>query len=130
MDVVKILPLAATAAIALTTTMIAPRLVPQAAGNVWIKYGVQAAVAVGGGMAIRATRMLNNQHAAVWTVTGFAVIVGDLLNTYVLPRLGIGVGDYTVEDYAVVHGDDEISAFPGDVGAFPFTSNEYETQSY
>jgi len=59
------------------------------------------------------------------------VIVGDLLKTYVLPRLGLTVADYQVEDYTVIHGNDEISAFPGDLNAFPMTDQEYAVaQSY
>ncbi len=129
LDVMRILPLATTASVSLISTMVIPSFVPQAATNVWVKYGVQAGVAIGGGMVVRNIRALGPAHAAVWTVTGFAVIVGDLLKTYLLPQLGLTVGDYVVSDYTTISDQEEIGAFPGEVGAFPFTNQEY-AQAY
>lgn len=87
------LPFVANAAVASIATVAAPRML--GFNTPLKKYGVQAAIAVGGGFLVKS--VLGKTHGFVFGITSLAVIAGDLLNTYVLSHLGVssmmGLGD-------------------------------------
>jgi hypothetical protein len=91
-----IIPLALTGGLSVIATGMAPNFVP--VQSQWARYGVQAAVGVGGGIVLN--KAVRGQHGTIWAVSSFAVIAVDLIQKHVLTRLGL--------------------AGYGDVGAFPY----------
>ena len=88
------------------------------------RYGVQAAVAVGGGFLLN--KFLGRTNAMVWTIVSGVTILEELLNQYVFGRAvsittpsgASGLG-YEVEDSGA-------GAFvEGGMGAFPYAGEGY-----
>ena len=77
------------------------------------RYGVQAAVAVGGGLLLN--RFVGKTNAMVWTIVSGVTILEDILNRYVFGAAGAvaGLGYYEPE---------QVGAFPEEpgVGAYPY----------
>lgn len=85
------------------------------------KYGVQAAVAIGGGILLR--KPLGATNATIWTVVSGVVILTDILNQYVFKTALSYVGDagaigYNYPDQVDYSGtgafvnEDSMGAFP------------------
>ena len=127
----SVLPLAITGGASIIATNITPGLV--GVTSPWMRYGVQAATAFGGGWAVG--KFIGKQHGVVWAVTGTAVIVADLLQKYVLrgilPGLsGFGEDEYDMgafpyqETMGAFPGESTIGAYPTyDVGAYPYETS-------
>ncbi len=83
------------------------------------RYGVQAAVAVGGGLVLN--KFIGRTNAIIWTVVSGVTIVESLLNEFVFQRAiatTAGLGAYETEP-------ESVGAFPdGGMGAYPFGEQE------
>jgi len=84
------------------------------------RFGVKAAVAVGGGLVLN--RFVGKTNATIWTVVGLVTLAEDILNTYVFQQAvaTAGLGAYTPEM-------GEVGAFPSSaegMGAYPFGGAE------
>jgi len=117
-DFVAMLPLITTGALSATATVSVPAFLPFTMQGPFFKFGAQAATVIGGGMLVG--MVLDRRHATVWTLTGGAVILADLLREWVFKPMGL-LSDYDVTDYEVSQdGNEEVEAFPGEeVSAFP-----------
>jgi hypothetical protein len=118
----KVLPLAITGGASIIATNLTPGLV--GVTSPWTRYGVQAATALAGGWAVG--RFVGREHGVVWTVTGAAVIVADLLQKYVLRGILPGLSGFG-EEYeldAFPYQAEAVSAFPEEstagFGAYPY----------
>jgi len=123
-------PLAITGGLSAVTGAVVPGML--GVTNPWAKYGVQTAVAVGGGMVVE--NFVDKRHGQAWMIVGVAMVGYQLLKEFVLqpyfPQFAVGLGDYQ-EYYPnsnAAEGDDvsqQIGAFPQSVGAFPSSMNDY-----
>ncbi len=114
-DLMKNMPYVFTGALSATAQAVVPPMMPATFQTPLMRFGVQAAVAVGGGMLVN-QMVRDKTHGTVWMITGGAIILADVIKTYVLPMIP-GLSDYTVSDYEVSgEGEAEmLEAFPTDV---------------
>jgi hypothetical protein len=120
-------PLAITGGLSAIVGAIVPGMV--GVSNSWMKYGVQTAVAIGGGIVVE--RVVDKRHGQAWMIVGVAMVGYQLLKDFViqpyLPQFAVGLGGY--EDYyptsAYSERDDvsqQVGAFPNAMSAFPSMS--------
>ena len=136
MDIMKNVPYIMTGALAATATIAVPAMTGLGMTPM-TKYGVQAAVALGGGMLVE--QIAGRGHGSVWAITSGAVILADVLREYVFVPMGLlsdydvnsldqynneGEGPYEEEEPEVM----EMSAFPGEMGAFPGELSDYHNE--
>jgi len=117
MNVREWAPLAITGGLSAITGAIVPGML--GVYNPWAKYGVQTAVAIGGGLVVE--RVVDRRHGQAWMIVGVAMVGYQLLKEFVLqpyfPQFAVGLGQY--EDYypnSAYAAADEVSQ---QVGAFP-----------
>lgn len=125
LDIMGNLPYIATGAVSAIAVTAVPALTGMSARGPIFKYGTQVATAIGGGIVVG--QFVGRSHGAVWALVGSAVIVADVVKTYLLGSLGLsgllGVddynleafpetayGDYRLEDYG--QNEEEFEAFP------------------
>lgn len=123
LDIMGNLPYIATGAISAIAVVAVPSLTGMGVKGPIYKYGTQVATAIGGGIVVG--KFVGKSHGAVWALVGSAVIVADIVKTYLLSSLGLsdalglndynleafpaaGMQDYNLEDY----GEGELEAFP------------------
>lgn len=129
----KTIPIAITGGAAIIASSIVPNLVRVT--SPWMRRGVQAATAIAGGAVV--SKAINKDHGLAWTISGAAVIMADLLQTFVVGRFmpgltagpvsGFGAlseGYYENEEYgmgAFPVGMGGMSAYPEEsVSAYPY----------
>lgn len=98
-NVTKMLPLFLTGGLSAIATTMAPNTLGMVTPAT--RYGSQAAVGLIGGIIIN--NAVGKEHGTVWFVTSGAVIVSDMLQKYVLPRVlpGGAMSAFPYEDTAV-----------------------------
>lgn len=122
-------PLAITGGLSAITGAVVPGML--GVYNPWAKYGVQTAVAIGGGIVVE--RAVGKEHGQAWMIVGVAMVGYQLLKEFVLqpyfPQFAVGLGYY--EDYypTSAYGDarevsQQVGAFPNQMSAFP-SMNDY-----
>ena len=109
----KTLPIAITGGAAIIASSIVPNLVR--VSSPWMRRGVQAATALAGGAVV--SKAINKDHGLAWTIAGAAVIMADILQTYVVGRFMPGLTS-TAGFGALSEGDYYENAEYG-MGAFP-----------
>jgi len=123
-------PLAITGGLSAITGAVVPGML--GVYNPWMKYGVQTAVAIGGGMVVE--KVAGREHGQAWMIVGVAMVGYSLLKEFVIqpyfPQFAVGLGNY--EDYYPVGAYDnadnvsqQVGAFPSQMGAFPSSMNDY-----
>ena len=122
MDLMNNLPLIATGALSAIATVSVPALTGIGVGNPMVKYGVQLATALGGGWVVG--RFIGRNHGTVWALTGSAVVLADILKTYVLGGM-LGLSAYP-EDLSAFPDDDELSTYPQVAGGYGQDEGEEE----
>jgi len=93
-----------------------------------MKYGVQTAVAIGGGIAVE--KVIDKRHGHAWMIVGVAMVGYSLLKEFVIqpyfPQFAVGLGasynDYNVD--ALEDVSQQVGAFT-QMGAFPTSMNDY-----
>lgn len=129
-DVRSNVPYFITGALSAIAVSIVPSQLPaNFTDAAWKKYVVQGTVAVGGGMVVG--KIIGSKHGTVWMIVGGAMIVADLLKTYLLQGV-LGISGYELgETYAPEYQISEypaptMDAFPDvGVGAFPDVAYSY-----
>jgi len=129
-DLGNVIPLAITGGASVVATSVAPGMAR--VSSKYARYGVQAAVGIGGAVVLN--RTLKGQHGTIWAVTSFAMIVSDVLQQHVLGRLGIsmaGLGAEYPEYYESMgafpyEGDEEVGAYPEEVAVEGLSDYPYE----
>lgn len=124
------IPYFVTGALSAIAISVVPGQLPANLTNApWKKYAVQGAVAVGGGMVVG--KFINSKHGTVWMIVGGAMIVADLLRTYLLQGV-MGISGYELgETYEPEYQISEyptptMDAFPDvSMGAFPDVAYSY-----
>ena len=119
-------PLAVTGGLSAVTGAVVPGMLGVV--NPWAKYGVQTAVAIGGGMVVE--NFVDKRHGQAWMIVGVAMVGYQLLKEFVLqpyfPQFAVGLGNY--EEYYPENVEDrvsqEVGAFP-QLGAFPSGMSGY-----
>lgn len=106
-DIKSILPLAAIGGASIVATNIAPGLLK--ISNPYARYGVQAGVAILGGMGIS---RVNKNFGIVWAVSGLAVIIAGVIQTKLMSSLmpGSAIAAAAVTPAAVAGLSDEYVA--------------------
>lgn len=128
MNVREWAPLAITGGLSAITGAVVPGLL--GVYNPWMKYGVQTAVAIGGGLVVE--RVIDKRHGQAWMIVGVAMVGYSLLKEFVLapyfPQFAVGLGDY--DSYYPNSANEEadevsqqIGAFTPALGAFPGVSD-------
>ena len=128
MNVREWAPLAITGGLSAITGAVVPGML--GVYNPWVKYGVQTAVAIGGGLVVE--RVVDKRHGQAWMIVGVAMVGYSLLKEFVLvpyfPQFAVGLGNY--EEYypesAYAESDQvsqQVGAFPPALGAFPGVSD-------
>jgi len=120
-------PLAITGGLSAITGAVVPGML--GVYNPWMKYGVQTAVAIGGGIVVE--KVVDRRHGQAWMIVGVAMVGYQLLKEFVLqpyfPQFAVGLGDYQ-SYYPESNADDvsqRIDAFPSAMGAFPSAMSAY-----
>lgn len=116
---------------AIATTSVPALLGPGIVTSPLVKYGVQLGTAIGGGFVVDMV-IPRKGHGVVWMIVGSAVVLADMLQTYVLAGMLPGLSNYEVSNYEVAgNGDDALIDEEGNiyeegesVGAFPDTTSE------
>jgi hypothetical protein len=110
-------PLAITGGLSAVTGAVVPGML--GVTNTWAKYGVQTAVAVGGGMVVE--RFVDKRHGHAWMIVGVAMVGYQLLKEFVLqpyfPQFAVGLGEYP--SYYPNSGSEDDNDVSQQVGAFP-----------
>lgn len=130
MNVREWAPLAVTGGLSAITGAIVPGML--GVYNPWAKYGVQTAVAIGGGLVVE--RVVDKRHGQAWMIVGVAMVGYQLLKEFVLqpyfPQFAVGLGEY--ENYypvsAYANADEvsqQVGAFPNQMSAFPSAISDY-----
>ncbi len=130
MNVREWAPLAITGGLSAVTGAVVPSML--GVYNPWAKLGVQAAVAIGGGIVVE--RFVSQKHGQTWTTVGMAMVGYQLLKQFVFipyfPQFAVGLGDYN--DYYPVSAYDnadnvsqQVGAFPNQMSAFPSGISDY-----
>ena len=116
-------PLAITGGLSAITGAIVPGML--GVYNPWAKYGVQTAVAIGGGMVVE--KVAGREHGQAWMIVGVAMVGYQLLKEFVLqpyfPQFAVGLGGY--EDYYPTSAYDNADNVSQQVGAFPSAMNAF-----
>ena len=111
----KTIPIAITGGASIIASSIVPNLVRVT--SPWMRRGVQAATAIAGGAVV--SKAINKDHGLAWTISGAAVIMADLLQTYVIGRFMPGLMGGSVSGFgALAEGEYYENAEYG-MGAFP-----------
>ena len=129
MNVREWAPLAITGGLSAITGAVVPGML--GVTNTWMKYGVQTAVAIGGGIAVE--KVIDKRHGHAWMIVGVAMVGYSLLKEFVIqpyfPQFAVGLGGY--DDYYPTSAYDEadnvsqqVGAFT-QMGAFPTSMNDY-----
>jgi len=120
-------PLAITGGLSAITGAVVPGML--GVYNPWMKYGVQTAVAIGGGIVVE--KVVDRRHGQAWMIVGVAMVGYQLLKEFVLqpyfPQFAVGLGDYQ-SYYPESNADDvsqQVGAFPSAMGAFPSAMSAY-----
>lgn len=120
-------PLAFTGGLSAITGAVVPGML--GVYNPWAKYGVQTAVAIGGGMVVE--RVAGREHGQAWMIVGVAMVGYSLLKEFVLqpyfPQFAVGLGGYNdyYPDSAYANENEvfqQVGAFPNSMDAFPSMS--------
>lgn len=127
MDVRGWAPLAVTGGLSAITGAVIPGML--GVTNPWAKYGVQTAVAIGGGIVVE--QVVDKRHGQAWMIVGVAMVGYQLLKEFVLvpyfPQFAVGLGAY--ESYypesSAVDVSQRIDAFPSAMSAFPSGISAY-----
>jgi len=136
-------PLAITGGLSAITGAIVPGMI--GVYNPWMKYGVQTAVAVGGGIVVE--KFVDRRHGQAWMIVGVAMVGYQLLREFVLqpyfPQFAVGLGNYEsyypdsslIEAHNVsqqvgafpqaMSGYPGVGAFENEVGAYPYDGSGY-----
>ena len=123
-------PLAITGGLSAVTGAVVPGMLGVV--NPWAKYGVQTAVAIGGGLAVES--FVDKRHGEAWMVVGVAMVGYQLLKEFVLqpyfPQFAVGLGEYqsyypNSEYIAQNEVSQQVGAFPSSLSAFPQTMGGY-----
>lgn len=124
-DVKSALPHVAVGAGSAIAVAVAPSIIPVQAPVV--KYGVQLGTVVGGGLLLGKT-VKDKSLGITWAITGSAVILADILKTYVLQGM-FGLSDvesaYALDAYPN-EADEGFAAFPDEqsLEAYPDEADE------
>jgi len=126
MNVREWAPLAITGGLSAITGAVVPGML--GVTNTWMKYGVQTAVAIGGGIAVE--KVIDKRHGHAWMIVGVAMVGYSLLKEFVIqpyfPQFAVGLGasynDYNVD--ALEDVSQQVGAFT-QMGAFPTSMNDY-----
>jgi hypothetical protein len=130
MDIRSWGPLAITGGLSAVTGAVVPGMLGVV--NPWMKYGVQTAVAVGGGIVVE--NLVDKRHGQAWMIVGVSMVGYQLLKELVLqpyfPQFAVGLGDYqSYYPNSRYEEADEVSqhvgAFPQAMSAFPQAMSEY-----
>jgi hypothetical protein len=120
-------PLAITGGLSAITGAVVPGML--GVYNPWMKYGVQTAAAIGGGIVVE--KVVDRRHGQAWMIVGVAMVGYQLLKEFVLqpyfPQFAVGLGDYQ-SYYPESNADDvsqQVGAFPSAMGAFPSAMSAY-----
>lgn len=135
-------PLAITGGLSAITGAVVPGML--GVTNPYMRYGVQTAVAIGGGIVVE--RVAGREHGQAWMIVGVAMVGYQLLKEFVLvpyfPQFAVGLGDYEHYYPSSAFSDQHevsqqvgaftpaLSAFPGvsdypGVGAYPYDGAGY-----
>lgn len=123
-------PLAITGGLSAVTGAVVPGMIGVA--NPWMKYGVQAAVAIGGGMVVE--KFVDKRHGETWMIVGVSMVGYQLLKEFVLqpyfPQFAVGLGEYPSYYPTSAYEEEEnvsqqVGAFPQALSAFPNAMNDY-----
>lgn len=137
MNVRHWMPLAVTGGLSAVTGAVVPGML--GVTNPWAKYGVQTAVAFGGGIVVE--QVAGKEHGQAWMIVGIAMVGYSLLKEFVLqpyfPQFAVGLGA-TYQDFYPGSNQDDVSqridAFPSAMHAFPSAMHAYpgvgETGAY
>jgi hypothetical protein len=128
-------PLAITGGLSAITGAVVPGML--GVYNPYVKYGVQTALAIGGGLVVE--RVVDKRHGQAWMIVGVAMVGYQLLKEYVLvpyfPQFAVGLGDY--QDYyptsPYANADEtsqQVGAFTPQLSAFPGVSDYPGVGSY
>lgn len=129
-DVRSWAPLAITGGLSAVTGAVVPGMLGVV--NPWAKYGVQTAVAIGGGMVVE--NFVDKRHGQAWMIVGVAMVGYQLLKEFVLqpyfPQFAVGLGEYSdyYPDSQYINRDDvsqQVGAFPQALSAFPSAMSGY-----
>lgn len=116
-DFMSDMPMYLSAGAGAASTIVAPRLLPVTYRGPWVDFGVQAAVAFGGGALV--WNMGGARNGQAFILGGVGAIVGNLIVTFVVPMIP-GLSDYELSAYELQAEPEMIEAYPGSsVGAFP-----------
>jgi hypothetical protein len=115
-------PLAITGGLSAMTGAIAPSML--GVTNPYMRLGVQAAVAIGGGIVVE--RVVSKAHGQAWMIVGVAMVGYQLLKQYVVlpyfPQFAVGLGGEMEGDgmggYNQYYPDDTSQDVSQQVGAF------------
>lgn len=111
----KTVPVAITGGASIIASSIVPGLVRVT--SPWMRRGVQAATALAGGAVV--SKAVNKDHGLAWTVAGAAVIVADLLQTYVIGRFMPGLAPVSAAGFGMLSEGDYYENAEYGMGAFP-----------
>lgn len=89
------------------------------------KFGVQAAMAIGGGLLLQ--KPLGKNNAAIWAIVSGVTALSGLLNNYVFKQALSYVSDMGVPEVSYDGNSGEVEygsvdAFPDELGAYPYES--------
>jgi len=118
MDLMQNMPYFLTGALSATAVVAVPAMTGLATTPA-MKYGVQAAVAIGGGILVG--QFAGKTHGSIWAITGGAVILAEVLKDFVFKPMGL-LSDYEISDYEISDiGDEELEGYEESEGleAFP-----------
>lgn len=132
MNVREWAPLAVTGGLAAITGAVVPGML--GVSNPWAKYGVQTALAIGGGLVVE--QVVDKRHGQAWMIVGVAMVGYQLLKEFVLqpyfPQFAVGLGAYDYPSYYptsayenVENVSQQVGAFPGQMSAFPSAMSDY-----
>lgn len=126
-------PLAITGGLSAITGSIAPSML--GVTNPYMRLGIQAAVAIGGGIVVE--RVVSKAHGQAWMIVGVAMVGYQLLKQYVVlpyfPQFAVGLGGDMEGDgmgaYNQYYDNNDVSQQVGaftdeNIGAFPGSQGE------
>jgi hypothetical protein len=123
MNVREWAPLAITGGLSAITGAVVPGML--GVFNPWMKYGVQTALAIGGGLVVE--RVVDKRHGQAWMIVGVAMVGYSLLKEFLLvpyfPQFAVGLGNY--EEYYPVSAYENADNVSQQVGAFPQALNAF-----
>lgn len=110
-----------TGGVAAIVTGKAPSFVGAGDSPLW-KYGSMGLTAFGGGWLV--SRFLGRNYGYAWLIGSGAIIMSDVLSTYVLKQIGVsGLGEDLVESAEIgAYPYAEVGYYPySDMGAYPYS---------